>query len=135
MQLQGRAVGVPEKYHRFVGVVVSVQEHGVALDAPARQPLDGLRNAVHPEAQMPQAAGLGVGDPLWRIGHDEQLNAGILVDLQVDHPVIPVGPLNVVDHLEAQLIHIKIVASFIVGTDDGNVMDGVEFHDFPPVIS
>ena len=57
MQLQRKTVGVKKETQLFPGVIVQADRRG--FDSQRRQLPDGFLYALHPKAQVAQAAGSG----------------------------------------------------------------------------
>ena len=130
MQFQRQIVRIPEEGHLFAGE--GVQPDGFAGDAQLFQLPNGILHAVHPEGQMAQAAGLGMGDAPGRIWGREDFQLDLRSQGQIQLPVGFVRALVFADHPEAQLVHIEIPGNGVIGHDDGHVVDGVELHRRPP---
>ena len=62
VHFQGQAVGVVEEGES--SSVVGIGAHRLRLDPPRVQPVHRQFHVLHPEGQVPQSQGLGLGGPL-----------------------------------------------------------------------
>ena len=81
------------------------------------------------EGKMPQSHGLRIGDPLGRIGTDEQFQHRVTLP---EHPQIVIlsRTMELPIQLKAQLVHIEVLRLSIVRRNDGDMMLMVQKHSY-----
>ena len=77
---------------------------------------------------MPQTISLRVRYTHRAVWHDKKLQLRIVVQAQINFPVLPVFPVSGPNDRKAKKIVIKMKGRVLVGTDDCYMVDDVQIH-------
>ena len=125
MKLQRQAIRILEEGHFFL--CEFIDPHRFRFNAKSMEPGDGLIHIGNTEGQVAQTAGLRIAGSFGTSRNAENLQFTV-PQLQVQLIIAPFLPVVFPDDFKAEQIDIKIFGTFIVGYDDRNVVDGIQFQ-------
>ena len=120
MQFQRQSVRVMEESHLLSGIIVNPNRLTFYTDF--RQLIHRLLHAINAERKMTQTAGLRPVYTLRWICLGENLQLCLLIDTQIQLPVLALRAIVFSDDRETQLVYIKILSGFVVRYNDCNMM-------------
>ena len=112
MQFQRQPVRVMEESHLLSGIIVN--PNWLTFNTDFRQLIHRLLHAINAERKMTQTTGLRPVYTLRRICLSENLQLCLLIDTQIQLPVLALRAIVFSNDRETQLVYIKILICFLI---------------------
>ena len=120
MQIQRQSGRVMEESHLLAGIIVNT--NWLTFNSNLCQLFHSLLNAINAKRKVTQTTCFWTVHTLRRFFLSENLQLCLLIDTQIQLPVLTLRAIVFPDDRKAQLVHLKILCGFVVRYNDCDVV-------------